>query len=68
MSMLATSAGVLPPMPLCGLMCYGNAEYQRCLFVYAAGGLEATCEFPVEVPLSVGIAYEAPYVNVAYVY
>ena len=67
MSMQATSAGVLPPMPLCGLMCYGNAECQRCLFVYATGGFDTTCEFPAEVPLSVGIAKEVPYVDIAYV-
>ena len=54
-------------MPPCGLMCYGTAEYQRCLFVYAVGGFEATCEFPVEMLLFVGIAYDVPYVNVAYV-
>ena len=67
MSMPATSAGVLPPMPPCGLMCYGNAEYPRHLFVYAAGGFEATSDLPVEVSLSVDVAKEVPYVNVAYV-
>ena len=53
----ATPAGAMPPMPPCGLMYYGNVEYQRCLFVYAAGGFEAARESSVEAPLSVGVAY-----------
>ena len=54
-------------MPPYGLMCYGNAEYQRRPFVYAADGFEATCEYHVEAILPVGVAYQATRVDVAYV-
>ena len=39
---------------------YGNAEYQRILFVYAAGGSDAACESAIEALLFVGVAKEVP--------
>ena len=39
---------------------YGNAEYQRLFFIYAAGGSEAARKFSVEALLFVGIAKEVP--------